>query len=476
MQILSILLAILIFGALIFIHELGHFIAARLCGVQVLEFAIGMGPKLISKKSKKSGTAYSIRLFPIGGFVSMLGENGMEAVQGDAGNDALKEADDSASNAADQSAESEEQSPTTQVAESDASSANEETDLNVHAYCNQSVWKRILISLAGPAMNVVLGFVLMFFMVLLSGHAALGTNQIAGFYTAYCGEESYEGFQKGDYLYSFDTTESKDRILSFAQFKQAVASDEDKLYNVYVLRYNEETLATETVLLENITLSEEIISNPSYFKMAGSEESGLRVNDKVVKVNKTSIHTYNELAYEVMNQGYEPMTFTVLRDGEKQEVPISVRQVSEEGIVFGELDFIIYREANFNVLTILKHTWFRSCSTVKMVYDSLIGLFTGRFGLSAVSGPVGITKTVSEAAQMGFLNVLYLITVISINLGIMNLLPFPALDGGHLLIYAIEVVRRKPMKKELEGIINFAGLVILLILAVLVAVKDIISL
>lgn len=230
------------------------------------------------------------------------------------------------------------------------------------------------------------------------------------------------------------------------------------------------------MLLENVTLTEEIVKDPNYFKIAGSEASGLQVGDTVIKVNSTRVHTYNELAYEVMNQGYEPMIFTVLRNGEKQEVPITVRQVTEEGIVFGELDFILYRESHFDFVTVVKHTWYRSLSTVKMVYDSLLGLITGRFGLSAVSGPVGITKTVSDAAQMGFLNLLYLVTVISINLGVMNLLPFPALDGGHLLIYLIEIIRRKPMKKEVEGIINLVGLIILLTVAVLIAIKDIISL
>ena len=96
--------------------------------------------------------------------------------------------------------------------------------------------------------------------------------------------------------------------------------------------------------------------------------------------------------------------------------------------------------------------------------------------MEAVSGPVGITKTISEVAKVGWENVLYLVTVISINLGVMNLLPFPALDGGHLLIYFIEVIRRKPMKKELEATINFIGLIILLALAFIILVKDIIAL
>ncbi|MBR2927175.1 MAG: RIP metalloprotease RseP [Clostridia bacterium] len=469
MQFLYILLALFIFGILIFIHELGHFVAARLCGVQVLEFAIGMGPKLLSKKSKKSGTVYSLRAFPIGGFINMLGENGMEAVQGSA------EGEENGSE--EQNATESDQTPDEA---SNMETANE-SDVAIkqddpRAYCNQSVWKRILISLAGPAMNVVLGFVLMLVFVLVSGHSALGTNEIAGFYVGFSGQEAYQGFQPGDYLYSFDTVDDSNRIFSFAHFQNKVAQDEDKIFNIYVLRKNPETSVSEPVLLENVTLTEEIVKDPNYFKIAGSEASGLQVGDTVIKVNSTRVHTYNELAYEVMNQGYEPMIFTVLRNGEKQEVPITVRQVTEEGIVFGELDFILYRESHFDFVTVVKHTWYRSLSTVKMVYDSLLGLITGRFGLSAVSGPVGITKTVSDAAQMGFLNLLYLVTVISINLGVMNLLPFPALDGGHLLIYLIEIIRRKPMKKEVEGIINLVGLIILLTVAVLIAIKDIISL
>lgn len=183
MQFLYILLALFIFGILIFIHELGHFVAARLCGVQVLEFAIGMGPKLLSKKSKKSGTVYSLRAFPIGGFINMLGENGMEAVQGSA------EGEENGSE--EQNATESDQTPDEA---SNMETANE-SDVAIkqddpRAYCNQSVWKRILISLAGPAMNVVLGFVLMLVFVLVSGHSALGTNEIAGFYVGFSGQEA----------------------------------------------------------------------------------------------------------------------------------------------------------------------------------------------------------------------------------------------------------------------------------------------
>ena len=140
---LYILYAILVFGLLIFIHELGHFIVARLCGVKVLEFAIGMGPKLFSWKGKKTGTVYALRLLPIGGFVNMLGENGMEAVQGENGMEAVQVENGTTLE--------DEKTP-------EQESAKLSPEVAKQAYCNQSVWKRILISIAGPAMNIYIAY------------------------------------------------------------------------------------------------------------------------------------------------------------------------------------------------------------------------------------------------------------------------------------------------------------------------------
>ena len=444
-----ILLAILIFGVLIFIHELGHFLVARACGVEILEFAIGMGPKLLSWTSKKTGTKYALRLFPIGGFVSMLGENGMEAVQGS-----------SDAPTADLLINTEE--PETEAPTPDPERAK-------RAYCNQSVWKRILISIAGPAMNVILGFVLMLVMVLASGEAAIGTTDIAGFYVEYFAEQSAFGLEKGDNVIALDGVE----IRSIAQMKELIAQKESATFSLTLRRLVENEVVELT--LEEVSLTEDLLN--ASFRASLSEQSGLQINDRVIKVNKTRVHTYNELAYEIMNQGYKPLTLTVLRNGEETVLEnVIVPTYTESGVTFGDLDFMVFREKSFDLPTILKHTWFRSVSTVKMVFDSLAGLFSTRYGIEAVSGPIGITKTISDVAKMGWLNVLYLVTVISINLGVMNLLPVPALDGGHLLLYVIELIRRKPVKPEVESVINFIGLVLILALAVIISIKDIITL
>ena len=456
---LSIIYAILIFGVLIFIHELGHFIVARLCGVKVLEFAIGMGPKLFSWKGKKKGTVYSLRAFPIGGFVNMLGENGMEVVQGDNG-----EGKDAPAMFREKPSDDPE----------DTRPVNEEwqeltPELEKQAYCNQSVWRRILISIAGPAMNIILGILLMLVMVLVQGENAAATTVVAGFHVQYTAEEAQYGFETNDHLYSVNGK----RLLSYAEFEGIVKDAGGKEITVTVQRLNDEGTNYDMIDIP-VTLSE---GDLKLFEGSLSNGCGLMIEDEIIKVNSTRVHTYDELSYEIMNQGYKPLKLTVLRNGEKvvlKDVVVPSRE--DQGIVFGEMDFLIYRESEFNFVTVLKHTWFRSLSTVKMVYDSLFGLFSGRYGVEAVSGPVGITKVVGQAAEYGFVPVLNLIVIISINLGVMNLLPIPALDGGHIFIYLIEVVRRKPMKRELEGIINLVGLVLMLALAVLVAIKDIIAL
>ena len=466
---LYILYAVLIFGLLIFIHELGHFIVARLCGVKVLEFAIGMGPKLISWKGKKSGTRYALRLFPIGGFVNMLGENGMETVQGDNGMENVQgnNVDNTESKTLFRELPSEDPEDTRPV-NTDWQELTPE--LAKQAYCNQNVWKRILISIAGPAMNIILGILLMLVMVLVQGQNAAATTVIAGFHVQYTAEEAQYGFEPKDHLYSVNG----ERLLSYADFERFVKDANGEEITVTVQRSNPEDPTDYSMIDVKTVLTE---SDLSLFMGSLSENCGLSIQDKVIKVNSTRVHTYDELSYEIMNQGYKPLTLTVLRNGEKIVLEnVIVPSYENQGIVFGDIDFLIYREPEFNFVTVLKHTWFRSLSTVKMVYDSLFGLFSGRYGVEAVSGPVGITKVVGQAAKYGFIPVLNLVVVISINLGVMNLLPIPALDGGHIFIYLIEVVRRKPMKRELEGIINFVGLVLMLALAVLIAIKDIITL
>ena len=336
-NLLYILIALLVFGLLIFIHELGHFLCARACGVGIKEFAIGMGPKLFSWNSKKYSTVYCVRLLPIGGYVSMVGED---------------EASD-----------------------------------QPNSFNNQKLWKRISIVLAGPVMNILLGFLLMFALV-ISQKTLLGTT-----------------------IRTFDSA----------------------------------------------ALSSEVLC----------------VDDKIIKVGSTRVYTFNDIVYEVMHNGNKPIDVTVIRDGKETVVedvnfPIYV----EKGVEFGKYDFLPYAEKE-TPSNYLKHALARSVSTVKMVLDSVVDLAKGRYGVEAISGPVGVTEVIVEAAQNSVYSLMSIVIVISINLGVFNLIPFPALDGGRLAFLLIEGITRKPIKKEVEGYVNFVGIIILLAFMAFIIVKDV---
>ena len=334
------LIMVLVFGVLIFIHEFGHFFTARRCGVAVKEFAIGMGPKIFSWKSKKYDTQYALRAFPIGGFVSMVGED--------------------------------------------------EESQDENAFCNKSILKRMIIVVAGAVMNLLLGFILMMAVVLMQG--PIGSTTVAEF--------------------------------------------------------NENAMSS----------------------------SQLQVGDEIISVAGTKVHSGNEVMYEIMNNGYEPIDLIVKRNGQKIALDDVVFDTFEEqGALFGEMDFKVLQEER-TFLNIAKQTFYRSVSSVKMVYDSLIGLISGRFGMDAVSGPIGVAEVVGDAAKTGMVSFIYIVSILTINLGVMNLLPFPALDGGRFFWLVVEGIRRKPLNRNVEAYINFVGIIILFAFMIFVSFKDVLKL
>ena len=213
-------------------------------------------------------------------------------------------------------------------------------------------------------------------------------------------------------------------------------------------------------------------------------EGGLLPGDEVIKVGGVSVHSGEELTYEITNQGSEPIDLTVVRNGETLVLTgVRFPTFEESGVVFGDYDFYVLAEQNPGIFRILQISFYRSCSLVKMVWDSVIGLITGRFGMQAISGPVGITAAVAETIEksnwtpMQILHyVLYITAVISINLGVFNLIPFPALDGGRLLFLLIEMIIGKKVNPDIEAKIHLVGIMLLMMLMLFVVSKDIVSL
>lgn len=343
---ITVISAIFVFGFLIFIHEFGHFIFARIFGVTVNEFSIGMGPKLVWYDSKKSGTKYALSMIPIGGYVAMAGEN--------------EECDDP------------------------------------NSFDKKPAWQRLIITVAGATFNIVLGIIAVFILTAITRY---GGTTVARF----------------------------------------VPREESGLE-------------------------------------VSSENTGLRLGDEIIKVGKKRVTIADELSYQIMRRGNEPVDITVIRDGKEQVLEDVVFPTAEEnGIVFGVMDFQVYAaEKTFG--SFMSYSLNKSWMLIRMVWESVFDLITGRYSVNAVSGPVGISTAIGDAAMAGPTQLIYLVALISINLGVMNLLPIPALDGGRLITILAEMITRKKIPQKVEAAINGVGLMILLGLSVLIMIKDVFQL
>lgn len=349
--IITIVFTVLLFGLLIFIHELGHYTAARSFGVGIREFSIGMGPKLKSWKGKVND--FSIRAFPIGGYVSMVGETSADKPEeGDEGKTGLNE---------------------------------------------KPLWQRAIVILAGPMMNLIFGFILM-------------------------------------------------------------------LIFVICLR----VLPTTTV--------------DRFGSGSISNASGLSIGDRIIEIDGTSVHVYNDMAYIIALRGKEPLDVKVIRNGEEIVLTDVIFPVdSSSGISMGDIDFLPkYSEKSFG--SVMYNAFWQSYSTIRMTYESLFRTVKGEYGMDAVSGPIGIGNQVEEVITSSSdmyvtcMNLLSMAMLISVSLGIMNLLPIPVLDGGHLLFYIIEAIRRKPLSEKTQATINAVFMILLFGFMIFVSLKDLFNL
>ncbi len=347
---MSIIVAVVIFSLIITIHEFGHFIAAKANGVKVNEFAIGMGPALFKKK--KGETLYALRIFPIGGYCAMEGED-TESADG-------------------------------------------------KAFCQKAVWRRMIIVVAGVCMNLILGLILIMVQTCMSD--AIATTTISKF--------------------------------------------EDK---------------------------------------AVSQQTGLKVDDKIIAINGMRIFTSTDMSYKFSTDDDGVYDIVVVRNGKRvslKDVKLAT-SVNEEGQMSIHYDFWVEPQ-KVTAGSVVTQAFKQTATDARLIYISLADIIRGKYSLKDMSGPVGIVDSIGDVIdserdeKTGKINwkslmdsILYFSSFISINVGVFNILPLPALDGGRFIFLIIEAIRRKPVPPEKEGMVHTIGMAALLLLMVVITVSDI---
>lgn len=325
-------------------------------------------------------------------------------------------------------------------------------------------------------MNILTAVIAMFFVV--SSRGAYISNTVNGYFVP----SAAAGLQFGDRIVQVNDVP----ITSKTAFETAISDLGTELCDLTVLRNG------ETVVLEGIGFPQRYVNgaftrvadfeiDPETFTVtkyrAQSAESGLMIGDTILTVNSARVSGYSDIVWEIALAGSSPSSLTVQRGDEIVAVnDVYFPVTSESGVVMGEPDFSLERRPLNGFFGTLGETFRESFSTGKIIYRSLVELIAGRFGVAGVSGPVGAAKSISEAASYGFSSLLYLFAFVSINLGIFNLLPLPALDGGRLLFVLIEMIRRKPIDQKREGLVHAIGMIVLLALMAFVTVMDVLRL
>jgi len=370
----NIVVLLLMLSLLVFVHEGGHFIAAKKCGVHVYEFALGMGPKVLSFKRKNDPTEYTLRAFPIGGFCAMAGEEGED---------------------------------------------DESLDKDKFM-CNKSKIKRIIILVAGVTMNFITAIILLFIIGL-----------------------------------SFGSTEQKSII---GRVETGSPADVAGLkVNDKIIECNGYKIST----WDKLTIVTNLKNKNNYYEYKVEHENGS------VDTYKITPNEYVVIGSETIKLDENNKLEDVLKKYNKKESEVTVSKLVGIGAP---------SEIKKDFLSALKYAFSKFGSIVSTMLLILGSLFTGKLGLSALSGPVGMYSVVGTVASLGFANLIYLTAYLSINLGVLNILPFPAFDGGRVLFVLIEAITRKKVDPKIEGYFHSIGFILIMLLMVYITFQDVLRL
>ncbi len=455
---MSIFVAIIAFSFLIFIHELGHFLAAKACGIRVNEFALFMGPKIVSWGKKE--TKYSIRLIPIGGFCKMEGEE--------------SESEDDRS------------------------------------YNKKPVWQRFIVIAAGPIMNILVAILFMFLVYVNGGYA---TNKIGYVDPA---SSSYEqNIREGDELVKLNGNDINNpldyQLVSYGvdnSTENIIVKKPDGTYFQTDVSRNPprfligiSTVAADATGIESLKIKS--VSSDKPAKAAGIEAGDVLYSVTTSDGKATILSEFKELSPILSKNETNQITITVIRNSQKLDFNIIPQKTISSGIdglglAFGNSAYapwmvssinqyisenggdVIVTSDGWNPISALKDSAVYSFSIAKSLAYSIKWIATGYVSTSELSGPVGIISMIGDVVNQDSISwifkmfsVMQTVAFISINVGLFNLIPFPALDGSKLVLLGLEKIRRKPIAVQKEAIISLVGLALLMLLMIYVTFNDI---
>lgn len=436
MNIIYTIIAFLIgFTLMVLVHEWGHYITGRIFKTKIDEFAIGMGPKIFSKKGKKTNTVFSLRCIPIGGFVKFAGDDEVYGEQTD-----VKDAADP------------------------------------HLLPNLAVWKRFIIYAAGAFMNIVLGFVL-----LICLYSAMGVVQTSPPIVGGVTENSpayINGLQRGDVIVSIDGHD----IEYFDQIKKYIKNDKEL---TIVVKRNDENVELKIIPEYDKDEGRYLIGVQSISytpKIEGIQENspaqsaGFKVGDVILKVDGYDVYDGVEVGSYIVKTGEKEYTFTVSRGDDILDIKVTpIYDSVEETYNIGFAFRYTFRpfESVGEVITLSAQT---SGEMMSLIFKTLAKLIFKGEGAEDVGGPIAIITVINKATKEGILQVVSIFASLTLNLAVVNMIPFPALDGGKCLLLLIEGIIRKPINKNVEGWLNLVGFAVLMLLMVAIGVKDVFSL
>lgn len=445
------LAAVCVLGPLIALHEWGHYIVARLCGVKVLTYSIGFGPKLFGWISKKSGIEYRISAIPLGGYVKMLDE--------------------------------------TEGAVADA-----ERQL---AFNNQHPLKKIAIVAAGPLMNFIIAIVL-FFVLFMQPSERLNTrigqivdgtpaaqSLVIGEKITAINDKTVDTWEDINYALAGRMGETADlsitteqggkifqKTVSITTFMQGEQKSQDAILSFGALPYQP---MIEPVLVE-------IVPDGAAALM------GLQVGDKVVAIDGKKIDSWTTAIPIIRGSPEKMLSFDIIRDGKPMKIGLMPKGVKLHGETIGQIgvkvDYDGYDTMPSDYRMVIEHTpaqaleksFIKTYDFTKMTIDGIGKMVTGLIGIENISGPITIAEVSKASFEIGWQQVLSTAAIISLSLAAMNLLPIPVLDGGHLVFYTYELIRGKPMSQKVQVVGFHLGFILLLCFMVLAISNDIIRL